>query len=205
MKRLYFVALATAVILGMSTGVAMAAGPWPSNGKANPVAKTITLEYNQPLYAKPVVTGFPTNGYANVWFGGTAEKVTTPARANALLMQKRTSNSSVRVVIPHRDIDASGKLYVRHAVALSEASRTSRTVTVRGSVKPTTKHSVVVKIQRKYMGVWITRQTQTVKTSAAGKFSAKFKARSYKGSFRARVAVAADSKNASKAVYKSIK
>lgn len=192
-----FVTLFTLLILG-SAQSAYAATPWPSNGSVNLVTKTITLEYGEAPYARPVVTGFPNRKYADVWVGGTRERVTTASRANALLTARRTRNATVKLVIPHREVDVAGRVQVRHGLTLGTPIRSARRVSASGVVLPTKGHDVQVKLQRRYWGVWVTKQTQTVRTKDTGSFTAVFTADRYTGVYRVRASVAGDAVNAGK-------
>lgn len=203
MSRVVRLCLLLGVLFGLTVSSAVAAPVSPDNGTVNLLTKSITLEYGQAPYRRAVVTGLPNKGYAKVRIGSKQETVTTPARANQLLMSKQYTNKSARVVIPHKDIDVTGKINVRHGLRAWKSSRTKSSITVRGELKPMGRHAVLVKVQKKYLGIWITRQTQTVVTSG-GKFVARFTARTYGSGYRARVSVAGDRTNAAKTVLVSL-
>lgn len=191
--------LALACFLGLT--IEAQAVPWPDHGSINPVTKVVILEYGEALYDSGFVAGFPTDGYAEVNFGSRYEKVTSAERANALLTEKQSRNNTIRLRVPHKDIDASGTLYVRHGLGIGDITRDGSKFNVKGRVVPRSEHSVTVKLQKKFLGVWVTRQSQVVKTAADGDFTAKFSG-SYKGTYRVYAAVYGDASNAKKTTTK---
>ena len=199
MKKSFYLATAVMLIMAVSATPVLARGVWP-NGEVNPATKTVTLEYGESLFNRPVVTGFPTGGYADVWYGSTYERISTPAAANALLTAPQTANQSVRVSIPYRDVDARGELLVRHGLKIDSITRSARQLVVSGSVLPGTPHTVVVSAQKPLLWFWRHTQSVTVTTDEGGSFSATLSSESRNGLGNVRVYVAGDDENEAKSV-----
>ena len=200
MKKSSYLLAAVVLTLALSATPAFARGPWP-NGEVNPAAKTVTLEYGKSLFNRPVVKGFPTDGYADVWYGSTYERVSTADAANALLTAPQTANQSVRVSVPYRDVDAKGKLLVRHGLKIDSVTRSSRQIVVSGRVLPGTPHTVVVSVQKHFFWFWRPSQSVSVTTGDGGSFSATLANDSRNSSEKISVRVAGDSENEAKSVF----
>jgi hypothetical protein len=200
MKKSSYLSIAIVLILALSATPAFARGAWP-NGEVNPAARTVTLEYGRSLFGRPVVKGFPTGGYADIWYGSNYERVSTPAAANALLTAPQTVNRSIHVSIPYRDVDARGRLLVRHGLRISSVTRTSRALVVRGSVLPSTAHTVVVSVRRQSFWFWRPSQSVSVTTGEGGDFYATLPNDSRGSSDKVTVRVAGDAENEAKSVF----
>ena len=199
MKKSSYLLAAVVLILALSATPAFARGAWP-NGEVNPAAKTATLEYGGSLFNRPVVKGFPTGGYADVWYGSNYERVSTAAAANALLTAPQTMNRSVHLSIPYRDVDAQGKLLVRHGLRIDSVTRNSRQLVVSGNVLPGTPHTVVVSVQKHFFWFWRPSQSVSVTTGEGGSFTATLSNDSRNGSQKVSVRVAGDDENEAKSV-----
>jgi hypothetical protein len=202
MKRLLCLAAAVAAALALSAPPAYASIPWP-NGHVNAAAKTVTLEYGQQLYDGPVVEGFPTGGYADLWIDSSFVRISTPEAANALLTESQTRNAHVRVSIPRKDIDASGRLLVRHGLAIGSVTQSPGRLVVSGVVKPSSPHTVRVSMQKSFFGFWRDHESVSARTDSSGAFTATFAGRFKAGKYRVQARVAGDSQNAAKSAWTS--
>ena len=200
MKKSSYLLTAVVLVLALSATPVFARGPWP-NGEVNPAAKTVTLEYGKSLFNRPVVKGFPTDGYADVWYGSTYERVSTADAANALLTAPQTANQSVHVSVPYRDVDAKGKLLVRHGLKIDSVTRElppARRERLRPSGTP---HTVVVSAQKHFFWFWRPTQSVNVTTGEGGSFSATLANDSRNGAEKVSVRVAGDAENEAKSVF----
>lgn len=197
----FVLVLALSFLLGASP--AFATTPFP-NGDINFIKKELILDYSQSLFDHPVVTGFPTDGYAEIWIDDEYQRVETPEAANSLLMEPRTTNASARLRVPHVEVDMSADVLVRHGMTVAKAAANSARLEIVGNVLPgSKKHNVTIEVQKRFALFWLTTKSMHVETDSTGMLRATVEG-DYRTAHRLKISTIEDERNVSLAVYPDI-